>query len=144
MNKLPIGKWILTLVALMTMWGAYYADWNETHIFNPRWPAHAKFHNAQTMLLGSILGALSLWFLWGQRGNKRATLKLAAVFAAVYWLAQAGALLFPGTALIDPEFYQPNDPPRQLYFDAALAVVLPLAYWLETRRLRRLAHDAPL
>lgn len=137
MKNLPIGKWLLTVVGLLTVGGAYYADWNQTHMFNPRWPPHAKFHNAQTMLLGTGLGALCLWFLWGQRGHPRAALKLAVVFGGLYWLTQAGALLFPGTALTDPEFYQPQ--PRQLYLDAVLGLLLALGYALESRRLRRLA-----
>lgn len=137
MINFPFGKWLLTLVGLLTMGGAYYADWNQTHLFNPRWPPHAKFHNAQTMLLGTCLGALCLWFLWGQRGNPRAALKLAVVFGGLYWLTQAGALLFPGTALTDPEFYQPQ--PRQLYLDAVLALALCLGYVLEARRLGQLA-----
>ena len=36
MRNLPIGKWLLTLVGLQTMGGAYDADWNQTHLFNPR------------------------------------------------------------------------------------------------------------
>ena len=137
MKNLPLGKWLITLVALLTMWGAYLADWNETHIFNPRWPPHAKFHNAQTMLFGSLLGALCLWFLWGQRGPTRSVLRLAVLFGGLYWLAQAGALLFPGTALTDPEFYQPGQPPRQLYLDLMVFGVLGVGYALETARLRR-------
>jgi hypothetical protein len=49
--KIPIGRWLLSLVALFTIAGPYGADWNETHIYNPNWPPHAKFHNAQTMLV---------------------------------------------------------------------------------------------
>ncbi len=66
MKGLRIGAWIITLVALITIFGPYLADWNETHIYNPRWTPHAKFHNAQTMAFGPLLGALSLYFLWGQ------------------------------------------------------------------------------
>ncbi len=137
MKKLPIGKWLLTVVGLTTMWGAYIADWNQTHIFNPLWPPHAKFHNAQTMLFGSVLGLLTLWFLWGQRGNRQQTLQLAVLFGSLYWLTQAGAILFPGTAFYDPEFEPGSQAPMQLYIDLLLGTLLAVGYRLEISRLKR-------
>ncbi len=43
------------------------ADWNATHIYNPLWPPHAKFHNAQTMTIAVLLGVSGLVFLWRRR-----------------------------------------------------------------------------
>jgi hypothetical protein len=37
-----VGVWIVTFVALVTVFGPYLADWNETHIYNPRWAASRK------------------------------------------------------------------------------------------------------
>ncbi len=83
---------------------AYVFDWNETHIFNPKWPPHAKFHNAQTMILSTLLGLTSLWLVWRPVGDRRRQLQAAAVVASLYWVAQLGSVPFPGTALVDPEF----------------------------------------
>lgn len=58
------GRTLLTLVALVTSTGCFLADWNETHIHNPTWPAHAKFHNGQTMSTGLALGLAALWHIW--------------------------------------------------------------------------------
>jgi hypothetical protein len=44
-----LGKVLITVVALWSTGGSYIFDWNATHIYNPRWPPHAKCHNAQTM-----------------------------------------------------------------------------------------------
>jgi hypothetical protein len=90
---------LVTIVAVLTSFLAYVFDWNETHVYNPRWPPHAKFHNAQTLLLGPLLGSVSLWLLWS-----RHDLHSAVLTASLYWVAQLGSLTFPGTALIDPEF----------------------------------------
>ncbi|GAB4012778.1 hypothetical protein GCM10028808_29950 [Spirosoma migulaei] len=132
-----MGKLLITLVALITTLGGFVFDWNETHIFNPRWPPHAKFHNAQTMVLGALLGLLSGWFLWFQKGEKRSTLQLAVLFGCLYWLGQLGAYFFPGTALFDPEFTHPGQWPDQLILDGVLFLFLGVGYWLETRRLGR-------
>ncbi len=67
MKNLRVGAWIITLVALFTIVAPFVADWNATHIYNPRWTPHAKFHNAQTMLLGVGLGLSALWFVWRLR-----------------------------------------------------------------------------
>ena len=61
---LTAGKIIISVLGLFTAISPYLADWNVTHIYNPTWPPHAKFHNAQTMVLGAFLGALTLYCLW--------------------------------------------------------------------------------
>lgn len=89
---------LITIVAAITSFLAYVFDWNETHVYNPCWPPHAKFHNAQTLLLGPLLGLSSLWFLWHSH-----QVEFAIITASLYWVSQLGSLAFPGTALIDPE-----------------------------------------
>ncbi len=136
MKSISIGKILITLVAIWATAGSYIFDWNITHIYNPRWPPHAKFHNAQTMLLGTMIGLLSLYVLWLQKGNKITMLRLSAILASFYWITQAGAILFPGTALIDPEFAHPGQLPAQLIVDVVMLVMLGVGYMLETNRLK--------
>jgi hypothetical protein len=93
---------LISLVAVTTIVGPYIADWNATHIYNPTWPPHAKFHNAQTMLLGLALGTCALVLAWRRAGDERGQLRIAALFAALYWITQLGSIAFPGTAYVDP------------------------------------------
>ena len=58
------GHWLLSGVAVMLATNGFLGDWNRTHLFNPRWTPHAKYHDALTMLLGAGMGALSLRALW--------------------------------------------------------------------------------
>lgn len=58
------------------------------------------------------------------------------MLASLYWLTQMGALLFPGTALIDPEFAHPGQPPAQLIVDGVMLGMLAIAAALETRSRR--------
>ncbi|MBP2615473.1 DUF6640 family protein [Chryseobacterium jejuense] len=138
MKSITTGKLLVTLVALITLFGAYIADWNHTHIFNPRWPPHAKFHNAQTMLFGAVLGLLSLWFIWVQKGDKWDVFRLSIIFASLYWITQAMSILFPGTALFDPEFSYPGQWPIQFILDGAMFLLLIIAYFLESKHSDRL------
>lgn len=110
------GRIVLTIVALFTAVSPYLADWNETHIYNPHWPPHAKFHNGQTMAVAVVLGLATIWFAWRRTGERRGNTLAAGTFAAAYWVSQAAAFLFPGVAYTDPEFLKPGE---------ALAVVAP-------------------
>lgn len=144
-TRWSIGRLLISLVATFTAVSPYLADWNETHIYNPLWLPHAKFHNAQTMVLGALLGLLALYCLWlGRETSDQQKLNEAAVLAALYWLAQLPAAFFPGTALTDPggaempvifgvEFNQ---------LTLNIAVIFPLlilGYYLERKSLKQAA-----
>lgn len=97
-----VAQTAFTLSALYSGAGAYLADWNETHIHNPSWPPHAKFHNAQTMSLGAGLAAAALAVTWApSRAAGGTRLAAAAFLASLYPATQLSALLYPGTALVD-------------------------------------------
>ncbi|MEB8336849.1 DUF6640 family protein [Streptomyces endophyticus] len=133
MPSLTPGRALLTLTSLSTMCGAYIADWNDTHIHNPNWPPHAKFHNAQTMSTGAALGAIGLWAVWNRgAGTADQRLKLATGAASLYWITQLSAIAYPGTAFMDPP---KKGAPQAVVAGASLALN-GLAYALERRRLR--------
>lgn len=102
-----LGRGLLTFVALFTAIAPFIADWNATHIYNPNWPPHAKFHNGQTMAMGVLLGLAALYFLWRRRGAQSTNLLAAVILLVVYWASQMAAFLFPGVSYIDPEFVGP-------------------------------------
>ena len=82
--KLLTGRVILTVIAAGTIIGPFLADWNATHIYNPLWPPHAKFHNAQTMTIAVLLGLATLLFTWRRKGTPSANLLPAWLFASLY------------------------------------------------------------
>lgn len=134
------GRILISLVAVFTVVSPYLADWNETHIYNSLWTPHAKFHNAQTMAFGALLGALALYFLWGRHGDKASNVTVAVIFAGLYWVAQSFAFLFPGVASFDPEFAASAPPrllglPGQLGLGIIIFALLGIAYLLEQKRL---------
>lgn len=96
----------------------------KQHLFNPRWPPHAKFHNGQTMSMGVISGALSLFILFGIHPSSLPLFLVAAAVAGNYFFAMAAAQLFPGTLWSDPEFSASLPRPLGLYPQQLVSYVL--------------------
>ncbi|KAK0254302.1 hypothetical protein B0A54_04435 [Friedmanniomyces endolithicus] len=80
-------RFLLTLIALITITVPYLADHNTTHVFNPTWPGHARFRNGQTMSLGVYLGSMTLWKTWSS-SSEQDRLWIATVIAAAYYITQ--------------------------------------------------------
>ena len=86
------------------------ADWNRTHLFNPSWPPHAKFHDALSIAFGSPLGASGLYLLLRRGKDPQTDLALGALLPSLLWMAQAASFAFPGAEGLEAEF--PEKVPR--------------------------------
>jgi hypothetical protein len=136
---MPIGSRILyTLVGVTIPLGSFWADYNETHIFNPSWPPHAKFHGGQTLSMSVLLGLLTIVFAWRKTGDRTTAVITTTAFAALYWISQGAAILYPGTAFFDPQFITPGSYPLgvalQIYIEIVNLALVALASWLALRR----------
>jgi hypothetical protein len=74
------------------------------HLRNPRWPAHAKFHNAQYIVMSAVLGVVGLRLVNSPHGDPDHNLLTATAMLSAPWVGMYGAAAFPGTALVDDEF----------------------------------------
>jgi hypothetical protein len=90
-----VGRKLLLSVAFLTAVGDFAADWNRTHLVNPWWTTHAKFHDAMTILLGLMLGVGALYLLRNRDGGPLLQLRWGTLLPAFFWAAQAGAFQFP-------------------------------------------------
>jgi hypothetical protein len=140
-SALTAGRVVSTLQAIFTLVGPYIADWNETHLFNPRWPPHARFHNGQTMSMGVHLSLLTAYFTWRPvlfpaNYDELDSAWCAALVGGVYFITGMSAGLYPGTKWIDPEFEAtaPPFPPQVPIFGACLMLAW-VAYYLERKRI---------
>ena len=133
-----ISRLLFTLSAIGLAVGAHVADMNPSHIFNDRWPPHAKFHTGQTLSMSVLLSLLTIWFGWRKTSDQRGTVLATAGFAAAYWVTQATAILYPNTAFYDPEFITassfPLGLPVQAYFELGFLSLITLASWLSIRK----------
>ncbi|KIX09443.1 uncharacterized protein Z518_00523 [Rhinocladiella mackenziei CBS 650.93] len=132
---------ILSLIGLASAAGGYLADWNETHVFNPKWTPHAKFHNGQTMSTGLGLGLLTFYYTWrttntGSSPGLLDNLFTATLMSSLYWVTQLSAILYPGTKWVDDEFKESHGEPQKRGAPVLLGVSW-LAFGLGWYRLTR-------
>ncbi|MGA6161332.1 DUF6640 family protein [Amycolatopsis magusensis] len=127
-----VPRIVIAVVGVITAVGAVLADLvipglAAQHAFNPAWPPHAKFHDAQYMVMTVLLGASGLILIARRAPDMRGRIRCAAAILATPWLGMAAAILFPGTAAYDPEFAGQTRFVLGLHGQVFLAVVLLLA-----------------
>ena len=126
---MEIAKWMIALVAVFNFGGLFVDGLlpvtARTHLYNPNWPPHAKFHNCQTMLLGVSLGVISLILLFAVKPLTFPLLALAAAVGGVYFVAMLVIVpLFPGTDWVDPEFKNAFPKPLGLNIQQLVTYIL--------------------
>ncbi|MET0898466.1 MAG: DUF6640 family protein [Mycobacterium sp.] len=139
-----VDRLLLVLVAVVTLVGALVADalgpGAAQHLDNPKWPPHAKFHDAQYIVMSMLLAAIVLVLLSQKALDRFVTVGLSAAILATPWLGMLGALLFPGTSMLDPEFDQPSayvlGVHPQILIAAGILAVLVIAVAVAARRRR--------
>jgi hypothetical protein len=141
MKRWPPGRRLLVGVAIATTIGGYAIDWNRTHLYNPRWTGHAKFHDAQTILHGSLSGGSALILLLRTSGDPGLRLRIASGILAIFWLSMAGSILLPNTTQADPDFADliPTIAGVRIGPTAASLMMLALTaagYYLEASRIK--------
>ncbi|KAI1462703.1 hypothetical protein F4805DRAFT_408977 [Annulohypoxylon moriforme] len=128
-----LGRLLLTIDALCQTGGALFFDYfSESHMFNPRWPPHAKFHNVQTVALAIILSSLTLYYTWRPartRELKREFMFMSAITGSIYWISGLLAILPPNTMGVDPEFGGPAFPQVRLFIPMIACGLI--GAWLE-------------
>jgi hypothetical protein len=134
------GIALLRAVAGLTAVGGFAADWNRTHLFNPAWPAHARFHDAMTISLGALLGAVSLYAL--RDGREEPDVAVGAAGPALFWIAMASSFAYPGAEGLQSEFPELVPRIRGVWIDerfgaAAMLTLGGAGYAIETRARRR-------
>ena len=129
------GRGLLTLANLITAAAPLAADWNDSHIFNDRWPSHARFHGVVALTMTSTLATLNLWSLWSGSTDRRTSRLFAAAVPVGYWAPFFLAPLVRGAGVDDPPHPIPRvaGVPTSL-LGAAATSLTAVAGWLLDRR----------
>jgi hypothetical protein len=85
MTRTRAGKAILTFVIAVFPVINVLADWNKTHLFNPTWHPHARFHAAVMSLIVWCVSAIALCLLWRRSKEPELGVKAAALLALTLW-----------------------------------------------------------
>ncbi len=101
------GELLITVTLIITALGSIIHDWNKTHVYNPEWPPHARFHFVGVVAMNFVLGILGLWLLWGPTKDKT-TLFVSALIPIVVWGSFFAAIVVPGCKAED----HPGQVPR--------------------------------
>ena len=139
MSGLGLGRICLSILGITQLVGPFIADFNETHVLNPNWPPHARFHNGQTMSMGACLALGTLYYTHrtvASPAEAADSILTATIFGSLYWITGLSAILYPGSKGIDPEF---GEGFPQLWIFSSFLGFAWIGWWLETARLARVA-----
>jgi hypothetical protein len=141
-TTIPWAKLVICAVALVAAAGGLIADFSPTHLLNPNWPPHARFHNAQTMSTGVLLFIATVLSAFWPSEDKARQIVVTAIFGSLYWTSIFCAQFFPGVAFFDPEFIElekvmiGNHRLTQAEMGAGLVAIVVVMTALELRGLR--------
>ena len=71
-----VTRLLITFGVLIYAGVVPWLEINDTHVFNPEWPPHARLHEVWQLITNTALGAFCLWRCWG-----RNDIRLPAVLA---------------------------------------------------------------
>ena len=101
MGRARLGKFILGFVLVVGAVISTAVDWNTTHLFNPTWHPHARFHDALFLLMLDGTTLIVLWLLYRPSREPDVAVIAATLFALAVWTPFLYIeTLIPGTSLL--------------------------------------------
>jgi hypothetical protein len=136
MQRRKLGRILLSVVLVCSAVVSVAVDWNASHIFNPDWTPHAKFHDVVMLHLLSGMCIVGLWLLWRRSPEPEIGARVAALIPIIFWAAFFyTTLLVPGTSLsATPEETPPQLLSIPVYPNVVIAticvILAAIGYWL--------------
>lgn len=65
---------LITLCVLVYAVLIPFLEWNDSHVFNPDWPPHARFHEVWQLFTHITLGLFALYLPWWKHSIKYAAI----------------------------------------------------------------------
>ncbi len=94
------GRILITFVLVSDAIVSTAIDWNATHLFNPEWTPHARFHDASFLNLLCGVSIIGIWLIWRQSKEPDVGVKVAALIPVIYRAAFFYITwIIPGTSL---------------------------------------------
>lgn len=137
-NRIRAGKTLLAFSIVVTVAVVVVADvFNPHHLFNPDWPAHARFHNVMQFTTLCLISVASLIALFGEQEPSRARLAVATLGPATFWPGLFVALLVPGTDVYASESLREIGFPINIAIAAIFIILTGVGYRLAAAGAKR-------
>ena len=135
MPRKKLAKVLLSVLVVISTLVSVIVDWNSSHVFNPDWHPHGRFHDVMLLTLLVGLMPLLLWLLWRPSSEPEIAVKVTTAILVLFWGSFYFNLLIPGTS---PAANTGELPPVVLgllmypnMVVAAIIIILALVgYWL--------------
>jgi len=85
MNRMALGRVLLTGILLLQSVLGFALDWSGNHLLNPLWHPHARFHGALQLFLLTGVSLMGVWLLWRQSKEPEVAIVVAAVISLSFW-----------------------------------------------------------
>ncbi len=93
-----VSKILSTFCILVYALVVPYLEINNTHVFNPQWPSHARMHEVWQLITNSTFGILCLWYIWRKSAVDKANF-LASLITGGFMVAYAIRATYGGSML---------------------------------------------
>jgi phosphate/sulfate permease len=90
---------VLLTLSVFEFFGPIVRDTSVTHIFNPAWVGHARFHLAWALVFMGLSGLCNLYLIWFRRPHAISNLYLFGFWGAAILERSYGG------SIVDPEFH---------------------------------------
>ena len=135
MSRKKLAKILLSVLVVISTLVSVVVDWNSSHVFNPDWHPHGRFHDVMLLTLLVGLVPLLLWLLWRSSPEPEVAITVTTAILVIFWGSFYVNLLIPGTT---PAANLEETPPSLLGLPlypnmviAAIIIILALiGYWL--------------
>lgn len=99
-TKSKLSKILISFAALCTIILPSIMDLNATHMTNPLWPPHARFHWSIQWYSITALNGIALFLLWGKYKDRETFLAtvMAGLAPILFWGSFFPSMLMPGTS----------------------------------------------
>lgn len=124
------GRWILTLSLLVTLAVTLGIDWTVSHVADPTWPAHARYHILLYHGTMIVFCAAAFWWLWGPSRNQPFVSAVACLVLLAFWLPFFPAALYPDGSIYATQELADHGVPINLILAGMLSVLGLVGYWL--------------
>lgn len=99
---------VLLTIGVFEFFGPIVRDTSVTHLLNPSWVGHARFHLAWALVFMGLSGLCNLYLIWFRRPHRLSSLYISWAWQACNIFGFWGAAILEsayGGSIVDPEFH---------------------------------------